>query len=419
MLKIGVEAVDITSPLGVELCGYGFYLKRKAKGIHDSLHGKILILEDRGERYLYLNCELIALGEDLVEEIRQLIAEEAKIKEKNIIFSCTHTHSGPATAILYGCGEIDEKYLSSSSLPEQFLRGVNRALKKMKKAKIGFAKTTSDLSYNRTKKDGIVDRQVMVAKIDTEEDKPLAILFNYACHAVCLGRKNFLISADFPGFVCRKIEETTGAKAFFLQGACGDIDPKGGPCPSFENAEKYGKILADTVLEVLPKIETNAQVNIDLVSRKIKLPLVIDRKALMEEAEEKISVSPARTKKFYQNWKRRFLKKLEENISSETSAEIQVLSVNDACFFFLPGEVFTKFGLEIKSGHSFNYNFIVGYSNGIIGYIPDKDDFKRKGYAASLAPKIYAEFPFQDNVGEILVNEALNLSREKYGKISH
>ena len=61
--------------------------------------------------------------------------------------------------------------------------------------------------------------------MDTLAGKPLALVYNFAGHPYC-GVPGGGVSADFPGFASRVIEEAwPGAVALFVQGAAGDITP--------------------------------------------------------------------------------------------------------------------------------------------------------------------------------------------------
>ena len=76
---------------------------------------------------------------------------------------------------------------------------------------------------------------------------------------------------------------------------------------------------------------------------------------------------------------------------------------------FLPGEIFVRLGLKIRNNFRLDNILIVGHYDKRIGYVPDEFDFERGGYAATQVPRINGVFPFEKNVGEILVAETLQL----------
>jgi len=79
------------------------------------------------------------------------------------------------------------------------------------------------------------------------------------------------------------------------------------------------------------------------------------------------------------------------------STEIQGMKIGDYVLVTFPGEAFAQVGLNIKKQSPYKNTFILGYSNGSVGYAPTVDAYDREGYEASgsrLAPewqKIYEE----------------------------
>ena len=69
-MKLGKSKVDITPPQGVDMCGYA-WKARRAKGIHDPLWVRAIILEEGERKCALLSCDLIGIPAELVEEIRE------------------------------------------------------------------------------------------------------------------------------------------------------------------------------------------------------------------------------------------------------------------------------------------------------------------------------------------------------------
>jgi len=137
-IKAGVGVVDITPPLGVELCGYGLYLNRRSTSIRDRLYSKALVLSDGVNRVAIVANDLIGITKGMSKDIRFLVAKETGIPQDHILITCTHTHHGPATLSLRGCGEIDEDYMGI--LPKYVASAVIMANSNLKDARIGAGK---------------------------------------------------------------------------------------------------------------------------------------------------------------------------------------------------------------------------------------------------------------------------------------
>ena len=137
-LSLGIGVSDVSPPLGIELCGYGMYRGRRNRGVHDKLYSRSLILSTDDEVVILMNNDLIGLSDDILQDARKMIQRELGIKAENVIATCTHTHSGPATALLEGCGKMDDDYVKS--LPEKFLESVSMAYNNLREAEVGFGK---------------------------------------------------------------------------------------------------------------------------------------------------------------------------------------------------------------------------------------------------------------------------------------
>ncbi len=61
---------------------------------------------------------------------------------------------------------------------------------------------------------------------------------------------------------------------------------------------------------------------------------------------------------------------------------LQVIRFGELIFAGLPGEVFTKWGLEIKHWSPAPWTFVVELANDALGYIPTTDQAMRGGYGA-------------------------------------
>ena len=85
-------------------------------------------------------------------------------------------------------------------------------------------------------------------------------------------------------------------------------------------------------------------------------------------------------------------------------AEIQVMRIGDVYFAANPSELFTSLGLDLRCRWEHQDLFMLGYSNGSIGYLPDAHEIQRGGYAAIQSPKFTGQFPFTPQSGPALVD---------------
>ena len=223
-----------------------------------------------------------------------------------------------------------------------------------------------------------LDYTVGVIRVAKEDGSPLATLVNFTSHPVILGDDNLQLSADYPGAMARRIEETTGGQCMFLQGACGDINPFGDKTSvdngGFAEVERMGYALADEAMRILKTIETTATDREITFSREI------------------ISLAPRRN---------------TEN-EGPIEAEVNTITIgNDIALATFPGEFFVEHQLSLKKRATFTHTYFVGYSNGVLSYFPTIRASIEGGYGADRG--VYVE----PGAGEYLVNRALiNLHRQ-------
>src|SRR5258708_35828322 len=92
--------------------------------------------------------------------------------------------------------------------------------------------------------DGFVDGELVVARIDDAQGKPLAALVNFQCHGTVLAYENKLLSPDWVGMTRRVVEDALpGAKCLYFQGAAGNQGPIEGFTGDVEVAHRLGAIM--------------------------------------------------------------------------------------------------------------------------------------------------------------------------------
>ena len=423
-MKVGISSVNITPPIGVPMAGYSARMG-SAKEIHDDLYAKAIVFNDKDTKAALVRCDLIGLERDFVEETRRLIESETGIDRNNIMITCTHTHSGPITDSLIPDLDAWMKVLS-----RKIKGAVIAANRNLKEAKIGFNRgSVEGIVINRRKPGGPVDTEVGIIRIDDLAGNPMAVLINYACHAVVLGPDNLLISADYPGFVMNFVERNLGVPALFVNGACGDINPldkltvmrqkrkediydrHGG---TFEEAKRLGNMIGAEAVKVFLGTETENDLELKVASREIKIPLVdlpsIDElKRMLEENEnlfrklvsEKDAAHAFRIAMLIQ-YARSTIKYVEsgENVRP---TEIQVFRIGDGGLIALPGEIFVEIGLDIKKKSGLKHTLICELANDAIGYVPTREAFKEPGYEVGVARRMN----YTDDIGCIIEDEAL------------
>jgi hypothetical protein len=422
--RAGFAKIPITPPLGVELAGYGVYLERRATEVHDDLFARGLVLEDdAGERVLLLSLDLVGLSWELSEAIAAQAADAAGLDVERVLVSSTHTHSGPAPLPMEGWGQMVPSYVES--IPVQCAAVATEAIATLHPVRIGTAQSTvRGFGFNRVRRNGPIDRNLHVMRIDSLSGTPEAVLFSHGCHPVTIDRRTdagSAISADWPGQVARRLHEEGYGEALFRLGVCGDIDPVVAWHQfAFEGMELSGEVVTQSLLGVLRSIDTAPGLQLRLAHGNVLLPLERlseeDIATVLAEAQTgygsvRVTDSGADNSawlQFYGTWAEAMRAQLATQ-PEHVAVPLAALRVNDEVWLHLPGEVFTALGQAIAARSPFAKTVVTTLFGPFIGYLPDAEDFAARGYAATLVPRILHMSPYRATLDDALVIGALAL----------
>ena len=202
-LKAGSAAVDITPPVGIALTGY-VLREGPSIGVHDRLYARAVVFDDGHCRAALVVCDLLALDRGFVASARQAIEAATGIPGAHVMIACTHTHSGPATIFLYGCGDVDHAWLDV--LRQHLVNVVQAACASMRKARVATTARHLDMvARNRRDPEGPMNPCLWVWCVVDTRGQPIATLLSYWCHPTVLGHTNRLISADYPGAAIARV----------------------------------------------------------------------------------------------------------------------------------------------------------------------------------------------------------------------
>ncbi len=409
-LRVGYGERTVTPPLGVDLCGYGFYLGRRAESVLDDLKARAVFIESGGQRLVLVGCDVIGFTVEDADSLRARIGASLGLPRTHVLLAATHTHCGPASMPLPGLGDMDAAYMDR--LRALIVEAADEAVTAPATAEFSYAlEAIEPLGFNRRKMDFCGVDPVLKAAIFRTPGRKIYLL-NYACHAVVFGRRPH-VSADWPGAVVRAVEEA-GDRAVVLQGFCGDIDPVLQMNRWGEGTADDLRDIADLVLRRLRKAErfavTGDAPRLAAAERRISVPLsVCDKRTIERQA-----VAFAKTYKqfpgaarFAADWKERALAAAPAARKAPfvPNVPVQALAVGRLKIAALPGEFFCEIGMKL--GRTEGPLMPVGYANGNIGYVPlDKDFRDAADYACYCAPMFYQDFPFEPGVERTFLREA-------------
>jgi hypothetical protein len=260
--------------------------------------------------------------------------------------------------------------------------------------------------------------QIIAAGIEGEkEDGCLGGLVNFACHTTVMGGEP-VYSADYAGPLTEALSRQFGGIFGFLQGASGNlwaIDTREftsllgkdylGPDHAVKMAQSLAeKARAASAAGCLLKSDhlAIARYILAIPQRRVTRDQVEMAQWYLEQAPEDID-QQSFTRKIYghdftfynndpsvQKWFAREtigMWEWQRRVAARDlieSVEVQVMVLGGLALVGLPGEIFTEFGLRIKTQSPFPETIVAELANGWHGYIPTQEAFQHGGYETRL-----------------------------------
>ncbi len=386
-------AKEVLTPEDVTADTYyiaGYNTNNPALDILDDMYAKAVYLDDNTGRGGVVICAIDCVGISRadINDIRQAVIESGKIPDlKSINICATHSHSAVDTQGLWGSafysdGKNDE---FMQDLKEKTAKAIINAYNARENGKLylGTAEAEGMQADTRTPID--YDSTVTSIRFSPADGGNDTYIVNFASHAEMLGAKTTVISADFPAYMERKINQQTGANVVFINGAIGglitgdkieQILDKTIDFDCLAYTIEYGEKLADIVLNITNETELEPLINVKSQTVSVEC----DNTALLLA---------------------RFIGVLNNDVSISDNKEISIISEvsfmqlgnKQIGIYMIPGELYP----ELESGNFLSaedaangteadytvlsemsdceHNFVLGLCNDELGYIMPDNDF--------------------------------------------
>jgi neutral ceramidase len=323
MYKVGFAEKVITPDVDVWLCGYAARYK-PSNGVHDDLYVKALyICDEHGTEVVALTFDIAGVDHTIVAELKEKIL--ARYGIQNVIVNATHNHSGPAISyfVVSEPEHVNEEWARFAK--KTAVDAVAEAIDAAEPVNLYVAACSApEMTRNRRPNETIADSALTILRAENEKGEVKGFIINYACHCTILDGNNYLITADYPGFLYKKLREKyKNSITIFFNGACGnlnigysaDASALGidmGDMRTFENAERKADYLIRCGEEGL---ENSIAVEGELkyFSKKLEFPIK-EGIPTKEQLEERIAD---------------YDKKIEMCKDEKTRKELQILQIYD------------------------------------------------------------------------------------------
>jgi neutral ceramidase len=420
-LKAGVAKVDITPGPGKYMLGSGDVL---ATGAHDPLYARVLVLDVGEKRLAFVTLDLCRVFQkSLIAKLREEASEQSGISY--VLLTASHTHSAPIIPIDDNHPIIGMVAWQSEAI-EKVVKAINEAHRNVVDARLGTGYGVAYIGHNRRRlrADGSVsmmwanptkiptspvDPVVSILRVDTLDAKPLAILVNYAAHPVVIMANLKEYSADYPGVMCRTVEQAFGNQplCMFMQGAAGDIDTYYTGVPIEQDPVKWmewtGQQLGREAVRVAKNIQTEAvpDPSLEFAEDLLTFHFRWNPEKYTEAFNADMPISSP----------------LHEYYMPSTAPEQKlpvatILIDKRIAMIGVPGEAFVQFQMNWRQRCPVSDCFFLGYSNGFFSYLPTIRAATEGGHGAN---NVWARI--EPGAPEQMVNHALIRLYEMLGRL--
>ncbi len=379
----------------------GFHNRRPAMGIHDTLSARAMVLEQGEIKMGICVIDAIGFGSDDIIDIRNDVQDELDLDY--LIISSTHSHETPDLIGMWGSSEfksgVNPGYLRH--VKEQCAAAVREAEANSEPAFFQYGEDVESaiMLVEDSRRPVVLDPAVRLMYFTSQIDgKALGSLVGWSNHPETLWSDNLLLSADFPHFFRKSVEEGLtyadsvelkglGGTCIFLNGAIGGLMTTSPRMeipdisldtaylePTFDKTRAQGQHLARIALELAEQnLDTVTHASLSLTARSIELPM-----------SNKLFRLGA------------FVGVLDRGMSGwfKMRSEIAYWQLGEVGFLHVPGEIYPELingGIEAPPGQDFDlapveippireilpgsHHFVVGLSNDMIGYIIPKSEW--------------------------------------------
>ena len=430
LIEAGQGTVDITPPLGIEMAGFHRAPgnERRITGIRQSTAARALVLKQGDARVAIVSLDVCGVSPAFADEVGRRAAGKTGIPASNVRVCATHTHSMPTFRYFRQWGAISPDYMAA--VQQKVVEAIEKAKADLAPARVllgrqrvvggNFNRTTStwktdaEFDENSTDNDRWLDTMLHALRFERSAGKQDLLWYQFSAHPVCYTDGN--AGPDWPGIVAETARAKNLPDPSYLQGHAGDVNPGDGK-PWLGVPERVAEAVSTGLAGALDQAQP---VTIDAVrvrTARIELPLDIP---LFRARLEQYRNDPSKCTggsyvdaRFAADWAESAAKR---DLSQTTLAvRISALQLGSVGFLFHPAELYSCYGLAIRRDSPLEHTLVVGYTDDIIGYLPDPNAYKRGEYAALTVPGILDLPPFTPEAGRTLAAEANKLLRETAG----
>lgn len=386
--SVGFAQGDITPPTGVAISGMGDDDTRFSTGILDPLYATCIAFTDTEGSTIIMFClDLLNTNAGVCNTARSIISTETGVPTSNIVFTASHTHSGPNQKLtqLQTVNESNKKIIdvcaklakdaladrkpaqmyTSFARPDglNYVRHYIMADGTYLGKRLGYVNANDIIGHHHK-----ADNLLQLVKFEREGGKPV-ILTNWQAHYHSAPSIDYNgISADYPGVYRKALEQELNCHAAFVLGGAGNL-VSNSKVPTISNSydfDEHGKKLADVAVAAAANFKPANVGKIYVEENKFGLP------------------------------------------NSSATVPLYAFGFGDFACAFAPFEIFDTSAKGVREDSNWKYTFYASCSNGGDSnmYLPDHEGFSFRTYEAygnKEEDTVYTRYP--EGTAEIIQEE--------------
>lgn len=417
VIDVGVAVRTVDVPVGTAMAGFAARLGPSV-GVRDPLSVRALALDTT----VLVVIDCCALHEDTCDAVRARVA--TVVADSHVIVAATHTHSGPCIAL--GRLGPDQRSLTETVAAAGAAAALE-ALRTRVPCTVGYSEARGvGVAHDRRHLDRAIDPPVQVLAFVDGGGTRRATFVSYPCHPVVLNAANRLISADFIHPLRASVESAyPRSVCVYATGAAGDVNTGHSATASFHAEDTSGR-----------DFPTARRLGLRIADAAVRAPLTMveSHTVLFQHHSVTLDFQPVdltRLGRDIDTWSHEFVDaepdrralldswlawaramRNSESMPQTWTGEVNCVRLGPVTIVTLPGEPFLAAAAELQAAIE-GPVIVLGYVDGVPGYLPDRAAYLEGGYEVADAHRYYGmPAPFVEGSLERLVECAKSLTAE-------
>lgn len=453
-IKAGAAVVDVT-PSKFPVLVNGGMTSRSASEVITSINARAIVVDGGGQRVGIVVVDSCMMPRPLLDEAKQMAAQQTQIPADHILISATHTHTAPSSMGALGT-DADSDYLPV--LRAGIAEALVKAEANLEPAQVGYSvRNAADYTAvrrwirrpdrleadpfgnmtvranmhaggnwdNVTGESGPEDPDLILVALQALDGRPIALLGNFSMHYFS-GQKP--LAADYFGLFADKVQQELGHQnqqrpafvAAMSHGCSGDIWRRDYKKPAderdpFADIEEYSQSMADMAVQAYRSMSFADADDVAMAELRPTLNYRLPDLQRLEWARKIVDEMGDRLPKTKEEIYAREAIILDELKSTEIV--VQALRIGDIGIATTPNETYALTGLKIKLQSPLEKTLVIELANGGDGYIPPPEQHLLGGYNTWPARSAGLEVEAEPRIAEMalqLLEQVAEKPRRKF-----